>query len=128
MIRRLMVSSFAGGTWRARRPIPPRQSAALRRAVVSPPDGEARRQEATDLDPAKLEAFGGKVLGDLAVALSARLVLAGEKLGLYKALAERPATAAELAKRTKTAPRYVAEWLGNQAASGYVEYDATTKT
>jgi ubiquinone/menaquinone biosynthesis C-methylase UbiE len=79
------------------------------------------------MDQAKLESFVGKVVGDLAVALSAPLVLAGEKLGLYRAMSQAGAmTPAELAKKTKTSVRYVTEWLGNQAASGYVEYDAAT--
>ena len=48
----------------------------------------------------------------------------GHELGLYRALAPEPATAGELAERTNTNPRYVAEWLRGQAAGGYVEYDA----
>ena len=52
----------------------------------------------------------------------------GHNLGLYKALAAAPATAEELAARTQTNPRYVAEWLRGQAAGGYVEYDAGRPT
>ena len=53
------------------------------------------------------------------------LVLIGDKLGLYKAMAGAgPLSAAELANRTGTTERYIREWLGNQAASGYVVYDA----
>jgi SAM-dependent methyltransferase len=49
-------------------------------------------------------------------------------LGLYKAMAEHgPMTSVELAERTGTAERYIREWLANQAASGYVEYDAATE-
>ena len=52
-------------------------------------------------------------------------MLIGDKLGLYKALADSgPETAAELATRTGTAERYVREWLAAQAAAGYVEYRA----
>ena len=55
------------------------------------------------------------------------MVLLGDKLGLYKAMAKAgPVTPAELAKATKTTERYVREWLGNQAAGGYVTYDAGT--
>jgi SAM-dependent methyltransferase len=79
------------------------------------------------IDQAKLEAFVGKVVSDLGVALSTPLVIAGEKLGLYKAMAAGgPTTPKELAKKTKTAERYVREWLANQAAGGYVEYDAAS--
>jgi SAM-dependent methyltransferase len=81
--------------------------------------------EAGQIDPEKLESFLGKVVADFGAALSSSLAYIGQKLGLYKALAEGgPATPAELAARTQTAERYVREWLINQAASGYVEYDA----
>src|SRR5207248_8879852 len=76
------------------------------------------------MDQARLEAFMGKMLGDMGAAATGALVVIGDKLGLYKALADGgPLTAAELAKRTGTAERYVREWLANQAAAGYVEYD-----
>ena len=76
------------------------------------------------MDQAKLDAFVGKVFGDLTAALSAPLLLVGDRLGLYRAMASGgPATSKELAKRTKTSERYIREWLGNQAAAGYVEYD-----
>lgn len=73
----------------------------------------------------KMNAFLGKVVGDFGASLSSALVYIGQKLGLYKALADAgPATPAELAQRTNTNERYVREWLINQAAGGYVEYDA----
>src|SRR5919202_1798418 len=81
--------------------------------------------EAGQITPEKLESFLGKVVADFGAALSSSLVYIGQKLGLYKALGGGgPATPAELAARTQTAERYVREWLINQAASGYVEYDA----
>ncbi len=80
----------------------------------------------TVVDEAKLHAFLGKVVGDVGAALSGALVLLGDRLGLWKALATGPATAAELAQRSATAERYVREWLDAQAAGGYVEYDAAT--
>jgi hypothetical protein len=55
--------------------------------------------------------------------MSAVLVLIGDELGLYSALADGRLSVEELAKRTGTNERYVREWLGNQAAGGYVEYD-----
>jgi SAM-dependent methyltransferase len=77
------------------------------------------------VDQTKLEEFVGKAVGDLGAALTAALVVVGDKLGLYKAMAAAPAlTPAELATRTGTAERYVREWLNAQAAAGYVSYDA----
>lgn len=59
--------------------------------------------------------------------LHAATVLIGDKLGLYKAMADgEPVTAEELAERTATDERYMREWLSAQAASGYVEYDPIT--
>jgi 2-polyprenyl-3-methyl-5-hydroxy-6-metoxy-1,4-benzoquinol methylase len=75
-----------------------------------------------------LEQFLGKMLGDIGAAMSGSLVLIGDKLGLYRALAEHgPMDAADLARRTETTERNVREWLANQAASGYVNYDAATQ-
>jgi SAM-dependent methyltransferase len=80
---------------------------------------------ATTINPDKLHEFLGKAVGDIGAALSANLVLIGDRLGLYKAMARLgPVTPAELGKATKTAERYVREWLANQAAGGYVTYDA----
>jgi 2-polyprenyl-3-methyl-5-hydroxy-6-metoxy-1,4-benzoquinol methylase len=72
----------------------------------------------------KLNAFLGKAVGDLGAALSAVLISLGDELGLYRELANGPLTSMELAERTGTTERYIREWLANQAASGYVEYDA----
>jgi hypothetical protein len=74
--------------------------------------------------PDKLQAFLGKAVGDLGAAVSAALMLIGDELGLYRELAKGRLTPAELARRTGTSERYVREWLGNQAAGGYVDYDA----
>jgi SAM-dependent methyltransferase len=79
-------------------------------------------------DPKKLESFVGQIVGDAGAAMSAALVVLGDRLGLYKALAEAPASAADLARRTGTAERYVQEWLDAQAASGYVRYAPATAT
>jgi 2-polyprenyl-3-methyl-5-hydroxy-6-metoxy-1,4-benzoquinol methylase len=76
------------------------------------------------IDQAKLEQFLGQVVGELGAAMNAALVLIGEKLGLYKAMAGAgPMTPAELAKITNTDERYIREWLSAQAAGGYVTYD-----
>ncbi|HZF28542.1 MAG TPA: class I SAM-dependent methyltransferase [Gammaproteobacteria bacterium] len=79
------------------------------------------------IDENKLNAFLGKAVQDLGAAVSAVLVLIGDELGLYRALASTPLTPAELAGKTGTHERYVREWLGNQAAGGYVEYDAASE-
>ncbi|HEY2749495.1 MAG TPA: class I SAM-dependent methyltransferase [Polyangia bacterium] len=77
-----------------------------------------------EVDMKKLENFLGQVVADAGAAMSAALVLTGDRLGLYKALAaDGPLTSAELAKRTETSERYCREWLNAQAAGGYVTYD-----
>ncbi|CAN5704104.1 class I SAM-dependent methyltransferase [soil metagenome] len=79
----------------------------------------------TAIDETKLNEFLGKVVGDLGAAANAPLMLLGDELGLYKALAAAgPLSSADLARQTGTAERYVREWLAAQAASGYVDYDA----
>lgn len=78
------------------------------------------------VDEAKLNEFLGRAVGDLGAAMSATLILVGDRLGLYRELATGPLTPDELAKRTGTDARYVREWLGNQGAGGYVDYDAAS--
>ena len=74
----------------------------------------------------RLNAFLGKAVGDLGAAISAVLILLGDELGLYRELGNGPLTAAELAARTGTNERYIREWLANQAAGGYAQYDAAS--
>jgi SAM-dependent methyltransferase len=82
---------------------------------------------ATEIDEAKLEAFMGQAVTDMGAIISAPLMLIGEKLGLYKAMAGAgPLTSQEVAERSGAAERYVREWLANQAAGGYVTYDPET--
>ena len=78
------------------------------------------------IDMGKLNAFIGQFVGDLGAAVNAGMVVIGERLGLYKALAGQPMSSAELAAKTKTDERYVREWLASQAAGGYVTYDEKT--
>ena len=79
---------------------------------------------AQSIDQAKLDEFMGRFVGDLGAAMSAALVVIGDRLGLYRAMADgTPVSAEQLAERTGTDPRYVREWLSNQAAGGYVSYD-----
>jgi 2-polyprenyl-3-methyl-5-hydroxy-6-metoxy-1,4-benzoquinol methylase len=85
--------------------------------------------EIPTLDEAKLEAFVGQAVVDMGAAISGLLLHIGDRLGLYKAMAGAgPITSATLAQRTGTAERYVREWLANQAAGGYVDYDPTRGT
>jgi SAM-dependent methyltransferase len=79
------------------------------------------------LDMDKLNAFVGRFVDDLGGAGHAGMVVIGEQLGLYKALAPQPMTSTELAAKTKTDERYLREWLSSQAAGGYITYDDTTK-
>ena len=81
------------------------------------------------IDQDKLDQFMGQFVGDLGACITAPLILIGDKLGLYKAMADgEPVTPAELAERTGCRERYIREWLCQQAASNYVEYDAGTET
>ena len=85
-----------------------------------------RRRRNMDIDQDKLMDFLHRFVGDLGATMAAGNVVVGDRLGLYRALAERPLLPSELAERTGTATRYVDEWLRGQAAGGYVEYDAET--
>jgi len=79
----------------------------------------------TDIDEAKLEAFMGQAVMDMGAIISAPLFLIGERLGLYRAMAGAgPLTSLEVAERAGASERNVREWLRNQAAGGYVTYDA----
>src|SRR5689334_23821918 len=81
-------------------------------------------EEPVAIDGAKLEAFVFRAVDEVGATLNAALVVMGDKLGLYRALAGAgPLTPEELASRTGTRERYVREWLNNQAAGGYIEYD-----
>ncbi len=80
------------------------------------------------VDEDKLNEFLGMAIGDMGAAMSASLILLGDRLGLYKALAAGPLTSTQLAEKTGTVERYVREWLANQAAGGYVQFDADDGT
>jgi hypothetical protein len=71
----------------------------------------------------KLNALVGKLVGDLGISLGGASILLGDRLGLYKAMADGAVvTPSELAKKTGLHERYVREWLSGQAASGYIDY------
>jgi 2-polyprenyl-3-methyl-5-hydroxy-6-metoxy-1,4-benzoquinol methylase len=80
------------------------------------------------VDEQKLHDFALRMVGDVGATLSSILVVIGDRLGLWKAMAkDGPVTPAELASRTETSERYVREWLDAQASAGYVTYDPQTK-
>ena len=81
-------------------------------------------EQAAEVDGDKLMQFVFRAVDEVGATLNAALVVMGDKLGLYRALADAgPLAPGELAERTGTAERYVREWLNAQAAGGYVEYD-----
>ena len=82
--------------------------------------------EAATVNPDRLNAFLGRMVGDMGATANAALVIVGDRLGLFKALAAGPLSSSALARRTDTNERYVREWLAAQAASGYVAYDVST--
>jgi hypothetical protein len=92
---------------------------------VSSVNASERAQPA--VDPAKVEAFAGKVFGDTVGLMTTAMSSIGDRLGLFKDLAANgPATSAELAMRTGINERYAREWLGAMASASYLTYDAAT--
>ena len=82
-------------------------------------------QPKLNVDEGKLNEFMGKALADMGAAANMSLILIGDRLGLYKAMAGAgPMTSQELATKTGTSERYVREWLSAQAAGGYVSFAA----
>ena len=76
------------------------------------------------VDGEKLMQFVFRAVDEVGATLNAALVVMGDKLGLYRALAGTDGLSPlELAERTGAAERYVREWLCAQAAGGYVTYD-----
>ncbi len=79
------------------------------------------------IDETKLNGIIGQAVTDFGAVASAALVVIGDKLGLYKALAASgPSTPGDLAAKTGTTERYLRHWLLNQASSGYVDYSPQT--
>jgi 2-polyprenyl-3-methyl-5-hydroxy-6-metoxy-1,4-benzoquinol methylase len=83
----------------------------------------------TDVDMERLQAFAGHVTGQIIGAVTTAMVVLGDELGLYRALAQSgPVTPATLAEATNTHERYVREWLLQQASIGFIRYDAESGT
>jgi SAM-dependent methyltransferase len=122
----MITRSKQHGTSRA-----PRGSTRTISASARVPETAAKshRRAPPDLriDESKLNEFMGKALADMGGAANAALVLLGDRLGLYKAMAGAgPMTSKEVAQKTGTSERYVREWLSAQAAGGYVHYEPAT--
>jgi SAM-dependent methyltransferase len=82
---------------------------------------------AQSVDQTKLHDFVMKAVGEMGAAMNAALILVGDKLGLYKAMAgSGPLTSSDIATKTGTHERYVREWLASQAAGGFITYDPAT--
>lgn len=87
------------------------------------------QQAQNAIDQNKIQQFMNKAVGDIAGSSTAMLVIIGERLGLYRAMAQAnsPVSVKELAEKTGTVERLVREWLANQVASGYIEYDPSSR-
>jgi len=98
-----------------------RESAAPSTESATP--GEAAAPEAAT------ERFAGRVVGDLSAAMTGVMVRLGHELGLYRALGEHgPLTSSELAGHASVFERYAREWLHQQRAAGYLDYDRESRT
>src|SRR5258706_7321033 len=81
------------------------------------------------IDEGKLNALMGKMVTEFGALASAPLVILGDRLVLYRAMAGAgPMTADQLSERTSLRVRYAQEWLNAQAASGFVDYDPREQT
>jgi SAM-dependent methyltransferase len=89
---------------------------------------QSKTPTATDkasLNSDALNELLGRMINDLGAAANGALVVLGDRLGIYRALADiGPVTSQQLAKKTELHERQLREWLSAQAASGYVSYDA----
>ena len=87
------------------------------------------QEPSSSINKTKLQEFINKAVNDIAASSTAMLVILGERLGLYKAMAQenKYLSVQELATTTGTNARLVKEWLANQVASGYIEYNPSTE-
>src|SRR6185503_6106986 len=75
------------------------------------------------IDEAKLMDFVGKAVGDLGAGFTPGLVVIGDRLGLFRAIANTdPCTPEQIAQKTGTTERYVREWANALTAAGYLTY------
>lgn len=80
----------------------------------------------TTIDPGKLEKFLDTAVADIKGTMVLTMANLGDRLGLFKALAEGSATSVALAARTGLQERYVREWLAGMTCAEYIEYDSVT--
>ena len=79
------------------------------------------------LDEARLQQVIRQLTGELAVALHAATVVVGQKLGLYRALAEvGPGSVADVAAASSCDEELVEQWLIAQYLSGYCHFSPQT--
>lgn len=79
----------------------------------------------TQVDEGRLQELAGKVVGDIAGAMGVFMAYIGDQSGAYRAMREAgPMTVEELSAKTRLNPKYLHQWLGSNAAAGYVTYDA----
>lgn len=75
-------------------------------------------------DRDKLTALARQVGVDFGAALAVALAFIGDRLGIFKAMADgEPRTSAQLAAQTALNERYIREWASTMAAAGYIDYD-----
>ena len=88
----------------------------------------SQQTQKNTIDQNKIQQFMNKAIGDIAGSSTAMLIIIGERLGLYRAMAKAnsPVSVKELAEKTGTIERLLREWLANQVASGYIEYDPSS--
>src|SRR5215831_4244200 len=72
----------------------------------------------TDVRSSAIEALAGRIFSTGVGAAELCTAYLGIHLGLYRSLADSPATAAALAERTGCDERYLREWLAGQAVAG----------
>jgi hypothetical protein len=81
------------------------------------------------LNPDALNQLLGLMLNDLGAAINGALIVLGDELGIYTALADiGPATSQKLAEKTNLDERQLREWLSAQAASGYISYEEASNS
>lgn len=92
-------------------------------------DGSFDTSTAAATDEARIQAFAGKVLGDMGGALAVFLAYIGDQTGVYQALKlHGRSTVEQIAKSAEVDARYLREWLSAQAAAGYVTYHPEDET
>ena len=89
----------------------------------------SQQTQKNTIDQSKIQQFMNKAIGDIAGSSTSMLIIIGERLGLYRAMAQAnsPVSVKELAEKTGTVERLLREWLANQVASGYIDYDPSSR-